>query len=426
MRSRILVTIAATSLLVLIAFLVPLWYLVRSFAVERAQNNLVVEVQPLVAALAFTPAEEIKAAVEDFNSTAPHPVSVIDAKGKISGPPWHLDDSAKLALRDQRAVFVESVAGLALIEPIASDSGPAVLRAILPPEELANGVSRARAALLGLGIALLGLAIVVGNLLAGSFLRPIADLSHTAEQLASGDLSSRVDPGGPPEIRNVGQLLNRLAGRISELLRGERESVADLAHRLRTPVTALRLDVDSLTSADERSRLTDSVDRLEVMVDHVIREARRPVREGVKARCDAATVVRDRVGFWKVLADEQSRHVSSEISVRPCPVRIDSMDLGDALDALLGNVFAHTPEGSAFAVHVHEGPGLFSTITVEDAGPGLPHHGVLDRGHSRTGSTGLGLDIARRTAEASGGELTIGQSDLGGASITLLLGRPTD
>lgn len=426
MRRRILVTIAATALLVLIAFLVPLWYLVRQFAIERAQNNLVVEVQPLVAALAFTPASEIASSVADFNSTATHPVSVIDASGRLSGPAWSKDAAARLALRDQRAVFVETDAGLALVEPVALEDGPGVLRAVVPPEELASGVSRARAALLVLGIALLALALLVGNFLARSFLRPIADLSHTAEQLASGDLSARVVPGGPPEISDVGSLLNRLAGRISDLLRGERESVADLAHRLRTPVTALRLDVDSISNPEERARLADSVDRLEIMVDHVIREARRPVREGVTAECDAAAVVRERIDFWRVLADEQERRVVADISAHPCPVRVAAVDLADALDALLGNVFAHTPDGTRFAVRVHDGPQPFHTIEVDDAGAGLPQGAVLDRGHSQAGSTGLGLDIARRTAEASGGELVVGRSTLGGTAIMLHLGRPTD
>ena len=424
MRSRILVTIAATSLLVLIAFLVPLWYLVRQFAIERAQNNMVVEVQPLVAALAFTPSDEIAASVADFNSTAVHPVSVIDSTGALAGPPWRIDAAAQLAQKEQRAVFVEGAEGLALVEPIASEAGPGVLRAVVPPDELAAGVSRARTALVLLGVALLGLSLLVGNLLARSFLRPIADLSDTAEQLASGDLNARVEPGGPPEIRDVGSLLNRLAGRISDLLRGERESVADLAHRLRTPVTALRLDVDSIQDAEERTRLSDSVDRLEIMVDQVIREARRPVREGVRAQCDAAAVVRDRIDFWKVLADEQQRVVSADICTNPCPVRVDSVDLADALDALLGNVFAHTPEGTSFAVRVSEGPAPFNTIEVDDGGPGLPHGAVIDRGHSEGGSTGLGLDIARRTVEASGGELLVHPSSLGGTAIVLRLGRP--
>ena len=58
---------------------------------------------------------------------------------------------------------------------------------------------------------------------------------------------------GPEEVRRVGAALNRLAGRIDELLAAERETVADLSHRLRTPLTAVRLDVESLPTPNARS-----------------------------------------------------------------------------------------------------------------------------------------------------------------------------
>ena len=62
-------------------------------------------------------------------------------------------------------------------------------------------------------------------------------------------------------------------------------------------------------------------------------------------------------------------------------------------------------------------------LTVEDAGPGLPSVDVINRGKSNAGSTGLGLDIVRRAALASGGSLELGRSRLGGALVRLVLGR---
>ena len=90
------------------------------------------------------------------------------------------------------------------------------------------------------------LSLVVADRLARSMTRPITELALTAERLGRGDLAARVEPAGPDEVREVGPALNRLAARISELLTRERESVADLSHRLRTPVTALRLDAEAL------------------------------------------------------------------------------------------------------------------------------------------------------------------------------------
>ena len=89
-------------------------------------------------------------------------------------------------------------------------------------------------------------------------------------------------------------------------------------------------------------------------------------------------------------------------------------DLAAAVDALLGNVFAHTEEGTGFAVELHAHPGR-TELTVHDDGPGFdPAAGA--RGVSGGGSTGLGLDIARRTAESTGGRL-----EIAGARVTLAL-----
>jgi signal transduction histidine kinase len=104
------------------------------------------------------------------------------------------------------------------------------------------------------------------------------------------------------------------------------------------------------------------------------------------------------------------------------PVRVAAGDLGAALDALLGNVFAHTPEGTPFRVTVRPRPGGGAEVSVSDTGPGLPD-AAIERGRSGAGSTGLGLDIARRTAEASGGALRI-SSSAAGTTVVLALGPP--
>ena len=209
--------------------------------------------------------------------------------------------------------------------------------------------------------------------------------------------------------------------RIGELLTAEREGAADLAHRLRTPLTALRLNVESLPPAD-RDRLRDDVDAVSRGVDEVISEARRTVREGLGAGCDATAVVGERVRFWSVLAEEEQRAVGVQLDAGPLPVRLAAGDLGAAVDALLGNVFAHTPEETALTVSVRRRPRGGAVVTVTDAGPGMPGAAV-ERGRSGGGSTGLGLDIARRTAEASGGNLRI-ESSRSSTAVSVELGPP--
>jgi signal transduction histidine kinase len=108
-------------------------------------------------------------------------------------------------------------------------------------------------------------------------------------------------------------------------------------------------------------------------------------------------------------------------------VPVASTALCDAVDAILGNVFAHTPEGSPLAVSLavlsdpedHEKRSVL--LRVDDQGPGFRDAMVLERGVSGGGSTGLGLDIARRVAESSGGHLRLSRSALGGARVELVL-----
>jgi signal transduction histidine kinase len=277
--------------------------------------------------------------------------------------------------------------------------------------------------LLTLGLVLLAVSVGLGLLLARTFLRPISELGATAGQLAGGDLSARVPPSDIREIDNAGSALNRLAGRVVELLGLEREEVADLAHRLRTPVAALRLDADSLPEADSTDRLRADVDRLDRMVDEVIREARRPLREDIPSSADVCAVARERAAFWAVLAEDQDRALVQDIAPGPLRVAAEARDLGDALDALIGNVFSHTDEGVGFrvAVGADDGPGAW--LEVSDEGHGFGSPAVLQRGLSDSGSTGLGLDIARRLAERSGGSIEVGSTTSGGARVRLNLTR---
>ncbi len=92
------------------------------------------------------------------------------------------------------------------------------------------------------------------------------------------------------------------------------------------------------------------------------------------------------------------------------------------IDALVGNVFAHTPEDSAYAVAADATKDGSVRLVVDDAGPGIDHpEAAVSRGATRAGSTGLGLDIARQAAEAAGGRLQVERSHLGGARVVLTL-----
>ena len=315
--------------------------------------------------------------------------------------------------------------GRVILQPVFGEGGTQVVRVAIPPGQLNRGVGRARTILVLLALVLFAGCVLVADMLARSLTRPLAAVGEAAQRLADGDLEVRVTPEGTQETREIARAMNHLASRIGALLTAEREAVADLSHRLRTPITVLRLDAEALSDGAERSRIAGDVNDLTRQVDAVIREARRTERANSGATADVAEVVRERVELWQALADDEGRRVEQEIPDRPLVARVAPTDLGAAVDALLGNVMTHTPQQAAFRVQVEPTDDGLVRVVVEDAGPGLPHVGAAQRGRSTAGSTGLGLDIARRTAEASGGAFEVGRSErLGGARVVMLLGPP--
>jgi signal transduction histidine kinase len=305
---------------------------------------------------------------------------------------------------------------------VVGRGGAYVIRVYESDGDLHSGETSWWLLLGGGSIALLLLGVFGGEVLTRRIVRPLIRTAHTAHQLSVGETGARAPIDGPREVGEVGVALNRLADRIDELIAEERETVADLSHRLRTPLTALRLDAEALSDPEDAERIGLHVSALERMLTAVIRAARRPQREGRMPSCDATEVVGDRVQFWSALAEDQGRTVTVALPSTPVPVRAAAEDLAAAVDALLENVIAHTPEGIAFAVEL-AGTGDGAQLSVADDGPGLSDDDVV-RGRSDRGSSGLGLDIARRCAEAGGGSMTLGRSPSGGALITLLLKAP--
>jgi signal transduction histidine kinase len=420
-RRQITLLVAATTSIVLLAFLLPAASLVARVAEARALDGAQTQLQLLIPSVGLDQREDVAALVATATGSAGdgRSVAVRWTDGAWLGAPGALADGAV----PTTASVQETAAGTRLVQPVRRADGTAVVEVLVPAEQLRAGVTRTWLVLAGLGVVLLVVALLVADRLARSLTRPVTELAETAHRLGSGDLTARAVPAGPAEVREVGAAVNRLAGRIGELLAAERETAADLAHRLRTPLTALRLDVESLPPGD-RDRLLGDVDALSRSVDEVISEARRTVREGIGAGCDAAAVVADRVRFWSVLAEEEGRGLTVDVPADALPVRVAAGDLAAAVDALLGNVFTHTPDGTPLTVRVRAHPGGGAEVVVSDEGPGLDQpDAALERGRSGAGSTGLGLDIARRTAESSGGSLLVTSSEAGTA-VTLQLGAP--
>ncbi len=420
MRLRIVGLVVAASSLVLVSFLVPLALVLRTLAADHAISAANAQAQAIAPLLSSLSAASLQLAAAQVNAANRTPVTIFLPDGTVAGSPAVSSPGVRLAQRGES--FSAAVPGgvEVLVAVQGLTGGTAVIRTFVPDAVLRHGVSRAWLLLVAVGAFLLLLSVTVADQLARSLVRPLTAVAQAADRLASGDLSARAAVTGPPEVRRAGHGLNRLADRIGDLLARERETVADLSHRLRTPLTALRIDAESLRD----DRLIQDVVAVERTVSEIIREARRQREEPGGSRCDAAAVVTERVAFWRPLAEDQERPMTISVPAGPVLVGVSGHDLAACADVLLENVFAHTQEGAGLGVRLSHRAGGGGWLVVTDDGLGFASGGALRRGLSGGHSTGLGLDIARRVAEASGGSMTIGRSASGGGRVTLGFGPP--
>ncbi|WP_327044318.1 HAMP domain-containing histidine kinase [Microbispora sp. NBC_01189] len=417
-RSLALVAVAVTAMVAL-AFLIPLAVGVMEIAESRALADAERQAATIVPALVLT---DDVAALERALASTPAGVSRLAVHlsgGRTVGR--SRVGPADVANAAERARTVPVANGYVLLRPVALGGGrSAVIEAYAPEADAKKGVSTSWAVLTGVAVTLVVGSVVVADRLGARVVRAARRLGQAAAALGAGDLSVRIIPDGPPELVAAGRAFNAMADQVAVLLAAERELAADLSHRLRTPLTALRLNLGgSGPEAEQQRRL--AIDRLEHAVDEIIEASRRPARRAVPAGCDAALVLCERLAFWSALAEDQGRPWQLVGADETTPVPVAAADLGAVVDALLGNVFRHTPQGTAFRVTLHRGSGIVGVL-VADAGPGIPDPAkALRRGNSGAGSTGLGLDIARRLAESTGGGVRVEHSALGGTGVNLWL-----
>ncbi|GAA3187727.1 hypothetical protein GCM10017688_49830 [Streptomyces ramulosus] len=351
---------------------------------------------------------------------------MILGNGTVLGPPAPISDAVRLARYGRAFTYEPAGGGRTVLLPVQGVAGgTAVIHIAIGDDRLYDGTLASSLGFAGLGAGLMVLGLLFADRLGARLVGATRRLSAVADRLARGDLTARAEPSGPPELRLVARELNHLAERIQTFLTAERENAADLAHRLRTPVAALRLDAEGLRDPAEAERIGADVAALERSVDEVIRTARKPLREDRSGppRADLAAVVQGRAAFWLPLAEDQGRTLECTLPGGGVPVRAEETELAAAVDALLGNVFDHTPEGTGVRLAVVRAPdGDGGRLTVEDDGPGFPEGHVPERGRSGGGSTGLGLDIVRRAAQEAGGTVEFARAPGGGARVTAAFG----
>ncbi len=406
MRRRISLLVAATTSAVILAFVIPLLLLVRSVASDRALAIGDEEARStalVVSGLHASP--RLPGLVDQVDLRSPATTSVITPDSQVLGSPAPdvvTDGDLERARGGEAFTDLHGGSG-EIVVPVETEEGVFVVVTVVPESMTRAGVGRAWVSILLLGAALLAVAVVVADRLGRRASEPVTQLADVAERLGDGELSARADPHGPPETVELADTMNRMADRIEELLQAERTAVGDLSHRLRTPVTALRLDAEALPDAELAERLGSHVEQLQASIDALVRDARRPLRDSLNAACDARAVVGDRAAYWSALADDQGRPVDVRLPDHPLPCAINADDLVDIVDVLVDNVFAHTATEVGFSIDLTADGTEIAVLTVADPGPALPTE------PRAVGKTGLGLNIVRRTATQVGGRFTWSQ-----------------
>jgi signal transduction histidine kinase len=433
MRWALVRVCLAVTAMVVIAFAVPLGLVVKELARDRALTNAERQAATIAPALAITTDRtELERAVATTQAGGEYRIALrIPATAHSPavriGRPRASAAAFTAASTHGEAATVRVPGGYALLRPTAVSSGTiAVAEVFVPDGDVTRGVATAWLVLAGVGLALIVGSVAVADRLGTRMIRPAARLAGAAHRLGVGDLAVRVPEAGPRELRAAAAAFNAMADQVVQLLAGERELAADLSHRLRTPLTVLRLNTASLGDSPAAEHTRAAVAQLEREVDQIIAAAREQRGQAAGAAgCDAAEVIRERMAFWSALAEDEDREVRTAGADRPVRVPVARAELTAALDAMLGNVFRHTPVGTAFAVDMHSSEEAV-IVLVSDAGPGVADPAAaVRRGHGDGGhgSTGLGLDIVRRVAESTGGDVAIGRSVLGGAEVRVWLTR---
>lgn len=297
-------------------------------------------------------------------------------------------------------------------------------------------------------IALL-LATIAGKLLSRRFVQRLDALADGATAFNEGNYGYRINDKGDDEFSQVGQVMNKMAARVSSQItrleddaKRRRQMLADVAHELRSPVSIIRmmagaLDDGTADDPDRKSRaissLARSSERLQRLVGDLLDLARLDLNE--------LPINPQLVSLRELASNAVEAHSAQavEAAIKLCPVdagdpvmrKVDPVRLSQVLDNLIGNAIEYAGEGAEVRVSVE--PGIEAKITVSDTGRGIPvahlpyifdpFYRVDSARTPDTGHSGLGLRISKGLVEAQGGTLTITSAKGEGTTAVVCLPR---
>ena len=297
---------------------------------------------------------------------------------------------------------------------------------------------RARVLALSLAEAAVALAAGVASsyVLLRKLLRTVGRITSAADEIGRSSLDRRLgDQGTDDEVGDLARTFDEMLDRIETAMAGQRRLLADVSHQLRTPLTVARghLEVLGRTGAADPTAVKETIDLVVDELGHMGAVVERLLMLG--HAMDSDFLARTPVDLRALLGDcfaAAQVLASRTFLLEPVPDRVllvDEAKVRGAVLNLVANAVKATAPGdtirlSALLDEVH---GEIELV-VEDSGPGIPEHqraAALERfsrpGARSEGGTGLGLAIVKAVAESHGGRVAIGESELGGARVSIVL-----
>ncbi|WP_293856533.1 ATP-binding protein [Steroidobacter sp.] len=300
------------------------------------------------------------------------------------------------------------------------DGDKAIFRTVAPR----SGPRLPRQIFLELGILAVALSVVL-YAVTRTITRPLGDLARAADEAGRGATMTPLKETGSREIRRATRAFNAMQERLRRYLDSRTQVLAAMSHDLRTPLTRIRLRVESIDDDQLRQRCVEDLDEMSNMIRGAL-----GVFRGLN---DEETAVPVDINALALELQRQHAELGGEVSIvgsAKAPYVAKPLALKRCLNNLVMNAIRH---GVRATIQIEDGPRLI--VHVYDEGPGIPEDMLekvfepffrLEQSRNRdTGGTGLGLSIARDIAQAHGASLSLHNRQSGGLEARLVLPRET-
>ena len=407
MRRRIIVAIVAVAAASVVLFAIPLGVVqqreLRDQELVRLQRD----------AVAATRAIDVPGQPGD-------PVDVPRSRDRLAvygtngrlitgAGPAAADAPVRTALGSSKPTTAQRAGRLIVAVPVlAHERVIAALRASRSTAGVDADVQRRLLVVAAIALGVIVAAVLAALAVARRLVRPIDRLSDAAARLGDGDFSARAPRAGVAELDAVAATLDSTAQRLEDLLQRERAFTADASHQLRTPLAALRLELETLELEGlDVARPLEQVDRLETTIDTLLAVARDvPLDRG---QIDLVALVDGMEPAWRSRLAIDGRPLHVRVLAPTVTARAAAPVVEHIADVLLDN--AHRHGEGAVTVTVRSAPGG-AALDVGDCGEGLrgdPEAAFARRAGSGNGH-GIGLSLARSLAQAEHGRLIVSRA----------------